>query len=313
MSAGTATPVLRARPRLVAAARPARARRRGRPHAARRRSGPGAARGRAARAAARRRRLRAGAAGARHGRAFSVAPGRRCAPDQANALRGRIGQVLRRGAWIPHLSLLDNLLLPQLYHTRRPYAEIRAEAARWAAWFGLAGLPTGRPADLPPAILRAGRLRPRIPRRTVADHRREPARRPGRRPVGAAGQCHARRARSRCGGAVVRPDRRDLRGPEPAGDRAPAPARRRAGAPGGRSDERCLAPVPLRQPARRRPGADRVRHLRDRPAPGRRAARSVQVHLEPAGDPAGERPGRAGRGRGGGDPGHPCRRRSGRS
>jgi phospholipid/cholesterol/gamma-HCH transport system ATP-binding protein len=74
-------------------------------------------------------------------------------PDQANALRGRIGQVLRRGAWMPHLSLLDNLLLPQLYHTRRRYEEIRAEAARWAAWFGLAGLPTGRPADIPSPML----------------------------------------------------------------------------------------------------------------------------------------------------------------
>jgi phospholipid/cholesterol/gamma-HCH transport system ATP-binding protein len=82
------------------------------------------------------------------GRAWSEVP-----PDQANALRGRIGQVLRRGAWIPHLNLLDNLLLPQLYHTRRPYAEIRAEAARWAAWFGLAGLPTGRPAEVPSPIL----------------------------------------------------------------------------------------------------------------------------------------------------------------
>jgi phospholipid/cholesterol/gamma-HCH transport system ATP-binding protein len=82
------------------------------------------------------------------GRAWSEAT-----PDQANALRGRIGQVPRRGAWIPHLSLLDNLLLPQLYHTRRPYDEVRAEAARWAGWFGLAGLPTGRPADVPSAIL----------------------------------------------------------------------------------------------------------------------------------------------------------------
>jgi phospholipid/cholesterol/gamma-HCH transport system ATP-binding protein len=82
------------------------------------------------------------------GRAWPEVP-----PDQANALRGRIGHVLRRGAWIPHLSLLDNLLLPQLYHTRRPYAEIRAEATRWAAWFGLAGLPTGQPGDVPSAIL----------------------------------------------------------------------------------------------------------------------------------------------------------------
>jgi phospholipid/cholesterol/gamma-HCH transport system ATP-binding protein len=74
--------------------------------------------------------------------------------DQANALRGRIGHVLRRGAWVPHLTLLDNLMLPQLHHTRRPYAQIRTEAVRWAAWFGLAGLPTGRPNELPPAILR---------------------------------------------------------------------------------------------------------------------------------------------------------------
>ena len=49
--------------------------------------------------------------------------------------------------------MLDNILLPQLHHTRRPYAEIRAEAARLASWFGLPGLPTGRPGDVPPAML----------------------------------------------------------------------------------------------------------------------------------------------------------------
>ena len=74
-------------------------------------------------------------------------------PDQANALRGRIGHLLRRGAWLPSVTLLDNILLPQLHHTRRPYAEIRAEAARLASWFGLPGLPTGRPGDVPPAML----------------------------------------------------------------------------------------------------------------------------------------------------------------
>jgi phospholipid/cholesterol/gamma-HCH transport system ATP-binding protein len=51
------------------------------------------------------------------------------------------------------MTLLDNVLLPQLHHTRRPYAEIRAEAARLASWFGLPGLPTGRPGEIPPAIL----------------------------------------------------------------------------------------------------------------------------------------------------------------
>jgi phospholipid/cholesterol/gamma-HCH transport system ATP-binding protein len=82
------------------------------------------------------------------GRAWSQMP-----PDQANALRGRIGHMPRRGAWLPYLSLLENVLLPQLHHTRRPYAELLAEAARWATWFGLAGLPTGRPGDMPGPIL----------------------------------------------------------------------------------------------------------------------------------------------------------------
>lgn len=73
--------------------------------------------------------------------------------DQANALRGRIGHVFRRGAWIPYMTVLDNVLLPQLHHTRRPYADIRAEAARLATWFGLPGLPIGRPGEIAPADL----------------------------------------------------------------------------------------------------------------------------------------------------------------
>jgi phospholipid/cholesterol/gamma-HCH transport system ATP-binding protein len=82
------------------------------------------------------------------GRVWSELPA-----DQANAHRGRIGHLVGRGAWIPYLTLLDNVLLPQLHHTRRPYAEIRAEAVRLASWFGLPGLPTGLPAEIPPAIL----------------------------------------------------------------------------------------------------------------------------------------------------------------
>jgi phospholipid/cholesterol/gamma-HCH transport system ATP-binding protein len=82
------------------------------------------------------------------GRVWSELPA-----DQANALRGRIGQVVRRGAWLPYLSLLDNVLLAQLHHTRRPYPELCAEAARWAAWFGLPGVPTGRPDAASPGIL----------------------------------------------------------------------------------------------------------------------------------------------------------------
>jgi len=66
-------------------------------------------------------------------------------PDHANALRGRIGHSFRRGSWVPYLSLIDNILLPQLHHTTRPYSEIRDEANRLSAGFGLPGLPTVLP------------------------------------------------------------------------------------------------------------------------------------------------------------------------
>lgn len=68
--------------------------------------------------------------------------------EYGNALRGRIGHLFRSGGWLPYLSLVDNMLLQQLHHTRRPYGELRDEAARLATRFGLPGLPTGRPADL---------------------------------------------------------------------------------------------------------------------------------------------------------------------
>jgi phospholipid/cholesterol/gamma-HCH transport system ATP-binding protein len=68
--------------------------------------------------------------------------------DTANALRGRIGRVFREGKWLSHLSVLANILLPQLHHTRRPAAELRDEAAAMALRFRLPGVPAGRPADL---------------------------------------------------------------------------------------------------------------------------------------------------------------------
>ena len=75
-------------------------------------------------------------------------------PDQANALRGRIGRVFRTANWINHLSLMENILLSQLHHTRRPFRRLREEAGKLAQQFGLPGLPLGLPGDFTTADLR---------------------------------------------------------------------------------------------------------------------------------------------------------------
>ena len=69
-------------------------------------------------------------------------------------LRGRIGRVFDSvgvGAvgtgWVSHLDVDENVMLAQLHHTRRPSAEVEAEAAKLARMFGLPGLPRGRPAQ----------------------------------------------------------------------------------------------------------------------------------------------------------------------
>jgi phospholipid/cholesterol/gamma-HCH transport system ATP-binding protein len=74
-------------------------------------------------------------------------------PNLANALRGRIGSVFTNANWINHLSLLENILLPQLYHTHRPAARIRDEAGELAERFGLPGVPLGLPGDFTAADL----------------------------------------------------------------------------------------------------------------------------------------------------------------
>ena len=68
-------------------------------------------------------------------------------PDQANALRGRIGRVFRTGNWINHLALIENILICQLHHTRRSARQLRDEAAVLAAQFGLPGVPLGLPGN----------------------------------------------------------------------------------------------------------------------------------------------------------------------
>ena len=55
--------------------------------------------------------------------------------------RGEIGRVFEGCAWVSNLTVLDNVLLAQRHHTKRPDDEIRAEAEALASAAGIAPLP----------------------------------------------------------------------------------------------------------------------------------------------------------------------------
>lgn len=75
-------------------------------------------------------------------------------PDiPAAALRGRIGRIHAFGAWIDFASVDQNILLPQLHHSRRAADALLEEAAALARFFGLPGLPLVRPEALAAADL----------------------------------------------------------------------------------------------------------------------------------------------------------------
>ena len=81
-------------------------------------------------------------------------------PTTANALRGRISRVFTEGNWMNSLSVLENILLPQLHHTRRSAQELSDEAGELARRFGLPGVPLGRPVDcMPDDLQRAACVR----------------------------------------------------------------------------------------------------------------------------------------------------------
>lgn len=69
-------------------------------------------------------------------------------PDYAAALRGRIGRVFHDGGWVDFIDLSTNILLPMLHHTRTEPAALRASATTLSRFFGLPGLPRGRPSSL---------------------------------------------------------------------------------------------------------------------------------------------------------------------
>lgn len=66
--------------------------------------------------------------------------------DAAAAARHRIGRVFRERGWLSNLDVDENITLAARHHSRRPPAEIRAEALQVASRFGWSELPMKRPA-----------------------------------------------------------------------------------------------------------------------------------------------------------------------
>ncbi|GBQ12629.1 P-loop NTPase family protein [Swaminathania salitolerans] len=64
---------------------------------------------------------------------------------RAWALRGRIGRIMQKGAWIDLFGTDLNILIQQLHHTKTPTDTLVAEAVRLSRLFGLPGLPTLSP------------------------------------------------------------------------------------------------------------------------------------------------------------------------
>jgi phospholipid/cholesterol/gamma-HCH transport system ATP-binding protein len=75
-------------------------------------------------------------------------------PAEAAAARGRIGRVFRRGGWVSNLNVDENITLPLRHHSNLAPGEIRERAVKLGKKFGLAELPSERPALCPRSILR---------------------------------------------------------------------------------------------------------------------------------------------------------------
>ncbi len=80
--------------------------------------------------------------------------------ERAAALRGRIGRIHQRGAWISMFGTHVNIMLAQLHHTRDPEPAIAQAAIELAQQVGLPGLPLVKPDRLSQGdLLRAGCVR----------------------------------------------------------------------------------------------------------------------------------------------------------
>jgi len=74
--------------------------------------------------------------------------------DDADLLRSAIGRVFHWRVWLGYLTVLDNILLPRLHHSRVDIDDWLRQAGTLAERFGLPGLPCERPDALNEADLR---------------------------------------------------------------------------------------------------------------------------------------------------------------
>ena len=72
----------------------------------------------------------------------------RMSADHAAAQRGKIGRLFEDEGWISDLDVDENIILAQCHHTSRTENDIVDEALKLAHFFGLPGLPRGRPASM---------------------------------------------------------------------------------------------------------------------------------------------------------------------
>ena len=74
--------------------------------------------------------------------------------------RGSIGRIFSGRAWVSNLDVDENILLPQRHYSSRSEEELRSEAEELAKRFGLAELPSTRPAQTPPRdLIKSGCVR----------------------------------------------------------------------------------------------------------------------------------------------------------
>lgn len=89
-------------------------------------------------------------------------------PRSLAAMRSLIGRGGEQAAWLPFLSVAENVMLAQMHHTHRVVDELVEQAASLARELGLPGLPTDMPDQVGrndlsrAAIIRAFMGRPKL-------------------------------------------------------------------------------------------------------------------------------------------------------